>query len=70
MKRISPAHNMTREIPNRMLSMFRRDCCLSTLFTLSNWDILSSATSSRGMASGGKPDLSTHCRYSFPFFLL
>jgi len=63
-RRISPAHNMTRQIPSSMLSMFRRDCCLST------WGILSSATSSRGMASGDKPDLSTHCRYSFLFLLL
>ena len=64
MRRISPAHNMTREIPSRTLSMFRRDCCLSI------WGIISSATSSRGMASGDKLALSTHCWYSFLFFFL
>ena len=64
MRRISPAHNMTREIPSRMLSMFRRGCCLST------WGIISSATSSWGMASGDKLALSTHCWYSFLFFFL
>ncbi len=67
MRRISPAHNRTREVPSSMLSVFRRDCCLSTLST---WDILSSATSSWGMASGDKLALSTHCWYSFLFFIL
>ena len=64
MRRINPTHNMTKEIPNTMYSVCRRDCCLSI------WGIISSATSSRGMASGGKLALSTHCRYSFLFFLL
>jgi len=64
MRKISPMHNITREVPSSMYSMCRRDCCLSI------WGIISSATSSWGMASGGKLDLSTHCRYSFPFLLL
>ena len=55
---------MTREIPSRMLSMFRRDCCLPI------WGVISSATSSWGMASGDKLALSTHCWYSFLFFFL
>ena len=74
MSRISPTHNMTKKVPSSMYSMRRCDCCLSTLSWEINWrclwDILSSAASSRGMASGDKPDLSTHCRYSFLFFLL
>ena len=64
MRKISPTHNMTKEVPSSMYSMCRRDCCLST------WGIISSATSSWGMASGDKLALSTHCWYSFLFFLL
>ncbi len=64
MRMISPAHNATTATPSSMYSMCRRDCCLSI------GGIISSATSSRGMASGGKLGLSTHCRYSFLFFLL
>ena len=66
MRRISPAHNTTTATPSSMYSMVRCDCCLSA------WGIgiISSATSSRGMASGDKLALSTHCRYSFLFFLL
>ena len=64
MRRISPTHTTTTAIPSSMYSMCRRDCCLSIR------GIISSATSSRGMASGGKLDLSTHCRYSFLFPLL
>ena len=64
MRRISPTHNMTKEVPSSMYSMCRRDCWLSI------WGIISSATSSRGMASGDKLALSTHCRYSFLFFFL
>ena len=75
MRRISPAHNTTKAIPSSMLSMFRLDFCLSTwsweINWLCLWDILSSVTfSSREIASEGKLDLSTHCRYSFLFFLL
>ncbi len=74
MRRISPAHNTTTATTSSMLSMFRRDCCLSSTCWEINWrslwDILSSVTSSRGMASGDKLALSTHCRYSFLFFLL
>ncbi|MCE7746853.1 MAG: hypothetical protein GPJ51_00525, partial [Candidatus Heimdallarchaeota archaeon] len=40
MRRISPTHNMTKEVPSSMYSMFRRDCRLSI------WGIISSATSS------------------------
>ncbi len=55
MRRINPMHNITKEIPNTMYSIRRRDWCLSIL------GIISSATSSRGMASGDKLALSTHC---------
>jgi len=64
MRKINPTHNMTKEVPSSMYSMCRRDCCLSI------WGVISSATFSRGMASGGNFDLSTHCRYSFSFLFL
>ncbi len=67
MRKISPTHNMTKEVPSSMYSIVRRDCCLSAL---SAWGIMSSGTFSWGMASGGKLALSTHCRYSSLFFLL